>query len=38
MRIRNGCAVLLGLVLAVGMAGCSDNEAVAPTASAPTLS
>jgi cytochrome c peroxidase len=38
MRLSNGCAALLGLVLAAGLAGCSDEEAVAPTATGPALS
>jgi cytochrome c peroxidase len=38
MRLSNGCAAMLGLVLAAGMAGCSDEETVAPTASGPALS
>ena len=39
MRLSNGHAALLGLVLAAGMAACSDDqEAVAPTASGPALS
>jgi cytochrome c peroxidase len=38
MRLSNGCAALLGLILAAGLAGCSDDEAVAPTASGPALS
>ncbi|HET7468063.1 MAG TPA: cytochrome c peroxidase [Gemmatimonadales bacterium] len=38
MRIGNGRAALLVLALAAGLAGCSDSEAVAPTASGPALS
>jgi cytochrome c peroxidase len=36
MRIRNGCAALLGLVAAAAIAGCGDEAAGAP--SGPTLS
>jgi cytochrome c peroxidase len=38
MRLSNGCAALLGLALAAGLAACSDEEAVAPTAAGPALS
>jgi cytochrome c peroxidase len=38
MRTLNGVAALLCLALAAGIAGCSDEEAVAPTASGPGLS
>jgi cytochrome c peroxidase len=38
MRLSNGCAALLGLILAAGLAGCSDDEAVASTASDPAPS
>jgi cytochrome c peroxidase len=38
MRLSDGCAALLGLILAAGMAGCSNDEAMAPAASGPALS
>jgi cytochrome c peroxidase len=38
MCLSNGRSALLGLILAAGLAGCGDQEAVAPTASGPALS
>jgi len=38
MCLSNGRAALVGLLLAVGLAGCGDQDGVAPTASGPALS